>query len=273
MEELQSLLKEDTPQRRIIYHYTNFTGLYGIVANKCLWCTSIRFLNDKSEFEHAFSIAKEIIYSNTLKKRSKSELDKMKDYIEHPHRMFYFERDDTHFIVSFSDEPNLLSQWRAYCRDGGVSIGFDYETLKNFNNEKLYGSVKLYQCNYDDSKKIVRSSLNSLKEIDFYLLAEAIGKVAPFVKHKSFKEERERRIMIMNPRKVHFGPKQSLIIPYCELDLSGFTNLGIKEINIGPNINQELAKKSIESFLEWNKINVDQIQIENSKIPYRNYIN
>lgn len=77
----------------------------------------------------------------------------------------------------------------------------------------------------------------------------------------------------MNPQEVHFRPKQSLIIPYCELDLSEIPNLGIKEIYIGPNINQELAQKSVEAFLYWNKVSLDSIQMKKSEIPYRNYIN
>jgi len=42
MEELSKMLKEDPPKRGVIYHYTNFTGLHGIITNKYLWRTSFR---------------------------------------------------------------------------------------------------------------------------------------------------------------------------------------------------------------------------------------
>src|SRR5207245_2334277 len=38
----------------ILYHYTNQSGLLGIIENSKIWATKIRYMNDATEFELAF---------------------------------------------------------------------------------------------------------------------------------------------------------------------------------------------------------------------------
>jgi len=45
----------------IIYHYTRREGLQGIFNSRALWATSIRYLNDASEFLTAVQVAESVL--------------------------------------------------------------------------------------------------------------------------------------------------------------------------------------------------------------------
>ena len=91
----------------LLYHYTNQHGLLGIFSSKTVWSTNAHFLNDPTEFVHALSFAKSIanyFFDN--------------DYFEQfgamLHRHVGKLRREGLYVSSFSEKPDLLSQWRGY---------------------------------------------------------------------------------------------------------------------------------------------------------------
>jgi hypothetical protein len=54
------------------------------------------------------------------------------------------------FIGSLSEEHDLLSQWRSYCPDGGVSIGFVFDDLRRI--AEAHG-FRLMKCIYPEARK------------------------------------------------------------------------------------------------------------------------
>lgn len=127
----------------MLYHYTSLTGLIGVVSNKSIWASHCEFLNDSSEFHHALSFAKS--YSGNIFMEDdyiaafgwvvRDSLEKMKKH-------------DV-FVSSFSEKPDLLSQWRGYCPQGsGICIGFDEGKIRAFCENHGY---KLEKCIYDTS--------------------------------------------------------------------------------------------------------------------------
>lgn len=113
-----------------IYHYASLQGAEGIIGNG-LWATGHQHLNDTSEISYGLSIFKEVICSNDWSRECdfKFEYDYKKDVVEmicdHSIRKSIF-------CCSFSEEDNLLSQWRGYCpKIGGVSLGFDRYKLRD----------------------------------------------------------------------------------------------------------------------------------------------
>ena len=110
-----------------LYHYTSISGLYGIVNSRSLWMTDISYLSDKQEF----------IYSWILLVEAISESESIR---EDPLLKPYFGRlaslpsiDANVFVFSLSEEADLLSKWRGYCRDGaGYSVGFKSDLLIPF---------------------------------------------------------------------------------------------------------------------------------------------
>jgi DUF2971 family protein len=148
-------------------------------------------------------------------------------------------------VCSFSEQADLLSQWRAYgASASGFAIGFSGESLR----ESFADSGWLAPVLYDDDEQqdLIRRLLETLIEENRKLSDEEKGELprsgnlrpylnryAPILKHKSFVEGREWRI-ITRPLACtferfgyHVGP--SMLIPYFRLPLGKKHALGIKE--------------------------------------------
>jgi len=78
------------------FHYTTFEKLFLILENDELWASLSRFSNDRTE--------------DTLPGESWLEETSY---------------SGDNYIICFSNEGNLLSQWRGYCPTGGATIEFD----------------------------------------------------------------------------------------------------------------------------------------------------
>lgn len=138
-------IRSDPPQG-LLYHYTTQAGLLGILKSKSIWATHIRYLNDTSEGQ----IFAELL-QNELKQRTAAQpndafaglaaLSHMmgralsqhtdRDIFMHGSMAFSWIIDQDAFVTSFSGEPDLLSQWRAYSGDTGYSIGFTGSYLES----------------------------------------------------------------------------------------------------------------------------------------------
>lgn len=109
---------------KTLYHYTSLQALASIVQSTRVWASNIRFLNDHSESkwlrEHVISILE--------RKKSKSANQERFDKIIAAIRAW---PRQSLFVACFTEKPDDLSQWRAYCPPGlGVSIGFSSDSLR-----------------------------------------------------------------------------------------------------------------------------------------------
>lgn len=144
-----------------LYHYTNQTGLLGILASNDLWATSYKFLNDSNEVKYFRQLLQAVlmpvmIETNRLMMDSNP---KAKEFVElfgglekvAIHEMevvlnslynatFAVSADraeNVHpFICSFCSHESeyekangLLSQWRGYGGEGGFALEFDTKLL------------------------------------------------------------------------------------------------------------------------------------------------
>jgi hypothetical protein len=114
-------LEEQPPNT--LYQYTSLEALVSIVQSKRVWASNIRFLNDHSESlwlrQHVVSILKR-------KGSSTGQEERMNEIIA----MIEAWPPFSLFVASFTEKPDDLSQWRAYCPPGlGVSIGFSAKCL------------------------------------------------------------------------------------------------------------------------------------------------
>jgi Protein of unknown function (DUF2971) len=119
---LPFLSREEQPPNTL-YQYTSLEALVSIVQSKRVWASNIRFLNDQSELlwlrQHVVSILKR-------KGTSTGQEARMKEIIA----MIEAWPPFSLFVASFTEKPDDLSQWRAYCPAGlGVSIGFSTKCL------------------------------------------------------------------------------------------------------------------------------------------------
>ncbi|MCP5004624.1 MAG: DUF2971 domain-containing protein [Planctomycetes bacterium] len=192
------------------------------------------------------------------------------------------------FVFSLSQEGNILSQWRGYCQNNnGYSIGFNPRALNRIINEKHF---KLVKCIYDenDQKMLIndlvdkfindiKTKLNSLSHsnnsrndlVGEFLLS--FLPIAPILKHKSFLDEQEWRL-ISKPiktgsKKVKFREGTSTTIPYITINLKEEKHIPLEHIIIGPTGNEHLSKKAVDSLLASK--NITNCKVDFSGIPYR----
>jgi hypothetical protein len=109
-----------------IFHYTSPKVVATIVANGDLWLSNAAYLNDQGELAYPARVATAVLADAWKKEKDDSirELLRATSQSLVTHALF-----KSWFVASFSAHGNLLSQWRAYCRRGGYSIGFDGSSL------------------------------------------------------------------------------------------------------------------------------------------------
>ena len=104
------------PTGPFLFHYTTQEGLLGIIDTKSLWMTSVRHLSDSTEFAYTVELVRE-----NLNRKLRAERGPFNNYYGAILGKLDVLKDMTLFVGSFSEEGDLLSQWRAYTSNG---IGF-----------------------------------------------------------------------------------------------------------------------------------------------------
>ena len=288
-----------------LYHYTSLQGLIGIITGKSIWASHCEFLNDSSEFNHALSFAKG--YSSNIYMEDDYLAASgwaIRDALEHmvKHEVFvssFSERNDL-----LSQWRGYCPQ------GAGVSIGFDQRLLLKYCEENRFKLEKcIYKLEDQQAlilditnecldklpkPHIMRSEyeeLSSRKKVDFDFgmpesvlngkdrlktkealndLCEKVNECAPLIKHSSFYEESEWRLVARNPSKnVEYRVSMSHIVPFLILPIIKEHPGIIKKICIGPNPNSYRCSKSIEQLLE--KEGLNGIDIDISEIPFNNW--
>ena len=275
-------------------HYTTQEGLMGIIDSEKIWATNIKFLNDEQECQHALDLIKAIVPTSKIKevhrhhevfKQFSSELESGLDLIDD-----YLAQHI--FTFSFSQETDLLSQWRGYCSENnGFCLVFNideiFEQIKSeFEKKEEYehDNVYLKTCIYEkeDKEKEIKEVLNKYwpkylsvsEETDKRsIIDESLNEIkllASYFKNTAFSEENEKRIVVMlnyaADSNLKFRWGRFSLIPYIELPVSRGC---IKRICIGPTLNKKLSGRSLAIFLEKNYGTWNEPKVDCSVIPYR----
>ena len=99
---------------KTLFHYSSIAGLKGITDDKGLFASDIHYFNDAAELRHFMDllhadIARRLEYStqhqNVLRQFRDWTSDRLPD-------------GNMVFVTSFTENGNLLSQWRGYCPMG-----------------------------------------------------------------------------------------------------------------------------------------------------------
>src|SRR5260370_18924451 len=106
---IAKLIKPLTPRQKptMLYHYTSGAGLIGILQTRSIWATSIRFLNDSSEYNFALSLAGAVVEERRVKARNRFELG---IYTVLEQRLTSV-ADAEVYVISFTENGDQLSQW------------------------------------------------------------------------------------------------------------------------------------------------------------------
>lgn len=280
---------------KILYHYTSLEGFLGIIETKSIWATNILYLNDASEMNYSKDLIKKEIHQSGKSIRDKESIvcEFFETILEALDEIIFRDMANL-FVCSFSEENDLLSQWRGYCPRGiRISIGFNFDSLKKCTQEH---DLSIMQCNYEEKEqgndvriRIEETTLKLNNEIipnqkgwderSTELLTEIsweLFKLAPMFKHPKFREEKEWRIiagisdLIEVKYLIKHRPGPSMLIPYIEIPLPREgENLIIDQIVVGPTHEPILSKASIEMLMKSKNVKFDGVQY--STIPYRNW--
>lgn len=186
----------------MMYHYCSASTFQAITTSGTIRFSDINMLNDESECRWAYSIFEEAA-TRLIKRVGLQEaaptieisfidsIDKIISPIQlvaHP------------FIASFSLEPDLLGQWRAYADDGrGFAVGFCADLLKR----QL--PATFLRVLYDREQQIkemmqailviymVQHKGNGFDKSKFIEDCVLLGTYMTSFKHPAFAEEREVR--------------------------------------------------------------------------------
>ena len=305
-ERLTSVFEEfEPPPPSILYHYTSAEGLLGILRRKELWMTDLRYMNDASELTYATKL---LTVQLTRRQTEKGLTQAERQFIDSSlARLSHFISlgENVPFSVSFCEEGDALSQWRAYRgRSSGYALGFDFFHLLRF----LARPCRLQKIIYDSDRQV--AIIEAVISIFLSAIAERarampddsfetalrsaanafISWTVEYVtclKDPSFQEEREWRLVHvanLNPRlgglvdQPSFRPFGGNVIPYVTLSLeeairvSRDNTMGVAfplvRVNIGPTANAEINQESVKMLLL--SVNPDVIHdIRQSRIPIR----
>lgn len=293
-----------------LYHYTSAGGFLGIFNGLPgqapeLWASEIHYMNDASEFHHGAEIIREqaeILLKNEIGPVKNIFLGFLSNFIN--------TLDYPVFITSFCENDDLLSQWRGYGGDMGYSIGWDFEELRNIAKEKGWFLV---QCIYDEGEQkqeaqsylkfiidlLDKSLKSNTLDYEFYycVLGSFLSRFIPMLKHESFSEEKEWRLIspwpinanginikdltdpilqqsaigaAMQKQGVCYRQGRSGIIPYVKFSLNDQLGRFITPISIrsSPNSLSGLSTGALKMFMKTNGL-PDSCSIYTSGAPFR----
>lgn len=280
------------PPREMIYHYADAGALRGIIESKALWATNCAYMNDQLEIKYGVNAVVTELKSNkstiinsevaTDKRLFDSLIDSLENY-----------SGFDCFASCLSYNGDQLSQWRGYGAFGsGYSIGFDAMELLLLLFNVPEPILKPISVIYDTDNLIqgctavtnyVRKAMADLSDHDKItgakyirlLLQVHITSLAISFKHFKFHEEREFRFVVSNHpipampvNQISLRTSDNLLIPYVTLSGQNNEPLPIKEIIIGPKLDEDKARHSINILLEQNGYDLSQIEVKRSEIPF-----
>ncbi len=291
IQDITSKLYADTPQERL-YHYTSFTGLLGIVDSGSLWASDIRYMNDSAELKHTADLIRTEISHRIAAGHPKPDLlNQFLDWVTHR-----ITNGHMLFAASFRSNGNLLSQWRGYSRLGkGVSIGFNPDYILQCAEKQ---SFQIGRCIYNckSQARLISQIIDAVEVLAethdgggdrqttrgdhsyysiFHLIESDLLRIAAILKHPSFREEEEWRIVspvitdyVTAP--VLFREGISMLVPYVKFDLVAEEGSAIvlDHLFLGPTPNITISMNSLTMFLAKNGIQPAK-GISYCQIPYR----
>lgn len=264
-----STISDEDPN--LLYHYTSWTGLKGVISEKSIRMTHTNFLNDRMEMQHGIDFVPEII----TKMASSKELEN-REIIGSLRSSWDAMGPIKAFVTSFCERGDSLEQWRGYTPAGGCSIAFSATSLRKAAHRQKYWMLPCLYKGLEKRQrieKIVKWHLQKYdldEEKDLFdddVCSDLMIEVPRF-KHFAFRSEREWRIFVFDSTldaadQLEFSIKSSGIIPHLPLK---FPSSSIKRIILSP-YSAEEAQSGIEMFLQ--KYGFDHVEVVRSRVPLR----
>lgn len=130
------------PMPSSVFHYTSLEAAVAILRTHTVWCSNVSYSNDPAENAYGHNVLLETVkkdrdfaFAGLLKAIATVDC----------------------YATSFSADPDLLPQWRAYCANGrGVALGVDVDVL--LKRRRMFFS----RIEYDPSQQqqLIRNVMN-----------------------------------------------------------------------------------------------------------------
>lgn len=241
------LTQSTLPDDQTLFHYTDLTGLRGVLATRSFWLTHAFALNDPAELD----------YGVTLVSRQISEALGAHESDTVPHQALSGLRTQVHnafgvlhhpFVASFCEEGDLLSQWREYgARGGGYAVGVGVSNRTHLgvpgtDHEDPYPYFRKVLYDPEEQGRLVRSFLDAYLDAvadatrgsalrlpaeersiaPMWMASQAANyffDLAVSFKHPAFAEEKEWRLVrVLADRtsadQVQFREARGELVPY-----------------------------------------------------------
>ena len=195
------------------------------------------------------------------------------------------------YSISFTDQADLLSQWKMYAKESGVAIEFDFSEkgkklsfLQGALNEKEDCKAFPVPCTYP--KNVNYHPGETEDQVEDALDLKKLFSDVPYYKHGGFRQEREARLVFRPFKKLEnnfcvrsklgYRPSNHLLIPYLVIycaETNAHENLGwpIVSLTVGPGHNQDMVFDSLVHFVEYGDIKVyrfSEDELLNARINY-----
>jgi hypothetical protein len=258
-----------------VYHYTDTSGLKGILESGHLRAMDVVYLDHSREIGYTYSLFRE-----HLRKRWRSNDQLVGDFCLQAELALDPKRWSRNlFIACFAENGDALTQWRTHGTDGAYAIGLRTGVLESVGvrlqrselRRVIYSAEHqnaLLQHTLDRAINVVRAAhvlpeqerAGVIAVVVEFLSDHFIELVAAF-KRPHLQEELEWRLAIaLDPTyagertwQVQFAARDGHPVPFVDLDISprgGPTASPVAEVVCGPIDRSELAARSIQLLLK-----------------------
>ncbi|MGE3855275.1 MAG: DUF2971 domain-containing protein [Planctomycetota bacterium] len=287
-----------------LFHYTDTSGLLGILENASIRATHFGFLNDSREVRYGFELAMEQLEAA----RKDPQPPLCEQTIAHVvrSREWMMAKGGSEFdvyLTSFSEDGDLLSQWRGYGQTGaGYSIGIDPGKLEPGKVPVAPDGKPLFLrllYDPDEQRQLIRDVLQAILEPlkgespdvenAEALVTTAAGAInralfhlALMFKAPGFREEREwRAVTVRTLTSIRVSADlrfrataDQRLVPYVELDLRGSGgSMPLSRIVCGPRHDYEQARAAVVMLLRkvghHRHANGSRLEVERSSTAFR----
>lgn len=279
-----------TKPSKTLFHYTSLGALTNITVEGGLHATDIHYFNDAAEMRHFMRLLHvEIGRRLELASVKEKVLCQFREWTSHR-----LSDGNMVFVTSFTENGNLLSQWRGYCPVGkGLSLGFSPQLVMRCAERQ---SFQVGKCIYDSSQQqtIVTRVIEAVITISrehgeagphkkhptqsfhhvFEVIENTLLCIGALIKDPSFREEEEWRAVspaLTNyvEAPIRYREGTSMLIPSILFSLKDGNDsaLRFEHVFVGPTPNVNLSMNSLSRFLAMRRVGT--ISVEYCGIPFR----
>jgi Protein of unknown function (DUF2971) len=257
-----------------------------VIGSRQLWATHIGYLNDSQEFRYAKKFISGVFEERI--DQSSGEIQRRLVVLQnryHEHATIWESLNDI-CVVSFCEDGNLLSQWRAYAANGqGFSLGLKPAMLNSVLewDPKLRTTCKIVKMIYaaEAQRRYVNFAVDQLliamenhgEQLVIERLHLAFSDMTLCFKHGAFEEEKEWRLVCgPHPERLpEVRVTNGKLIPYIVIPTSReHEPPPYSEVIHGPTLDGVATIRSVQILLcHAHRDFWDDIGVSGSDVPLR----